>query len=295
MFADKIDLLEIIKSFKFKVGATWLLVLLENTLLALIPLQIGFAIDGLLTGQFHQLGYLAGLMMVMTILIVIRRIYDTRAYGTIRVHLAISLNSRYQGMPVSIRNARLEMGRELVDFMENQVPEIITAIIQLIMAVIILGVFHAYLALSALAVFAGMMILYSFFHQRFYDLNSAFNGQMEQQVDALTTGNSGFVSRHFRNLRKWEVKLSDTEACVYGLIFLLQIGFIIFNLWYSSVLTDMTTGKIFSIINYSWEFVGAAFTLPIALQSLSRLHEVSTRINRTEDDNGELEVDAKSP
>ena len=100
------------------------------------------------------------------------------AYGSIRVDLSLTLNDRYQNMPVSMRNARLNMGRELIDFMENDIPELLTGIIQAVMAVIILGYFHVYLALSAVAASVGMVIMYSLFHTLFYNLNSGLNGQM---------------------------------------------------------------------------------------------------------------------
>ena len=48
-----------------------------------------------------------------------------------------------------------------------------------------------------------------------------------------------------------------------------------------SILTDPTVGQVFSIVTYSLEFVETAVMLPITLQTLSRLMEISQRLNQT--------------
>ena len=94
----KLNLQAILKTFKYQIGVTWALVALENTLLALIPLLIGLAIDDLLEGQFNELTSLGVVMVLLTIVAVIRRIYDTRTYGTIRVELGNEVSKRHQSL-----------------------------------------------------------------------------------------------------------------------------------------------------------------------------------------------------
>ena len=68
---------------------------------------------------------------MLVVVSVVRRIYDTRVYGTIKVELGLRLLERRQGLGVSVRSARLDMSRELVDFLENEVPLLFTSVIQL--------------------------------------------------------------------------------------------------------------------------------------------------------------------
>ncbi len=282
MLQDKeLSLKQLLYSFRAKIGVTWGLVGLENILLALIPLLIGLAIDDLLSGNFTQLFNLAMLMIVLVFVAVGRRLYDTRAYGTIRVELGGELQNRHSELPVSARNARLNMSRELVDFLEEQVPEILTALIQIVVAFFVLLFFHLNLAMSALSVTVAMIVLYSFVHNRFYRLNASLNEQMETQVQVLEKKSLKDVLTHLLSLRKWEVKLSDTEALMYGAIFILVIFFIVYNLWFGTSLADVTTGSIYSIVSYSWTYVEAAIVLPFTLQSLTRLSEITERINRS--------------
>ncbi|MET4692517.1 ABC transporter six-transmembrane domain-containing protein [Endozoicomonas lisbonensis] len=275
----RLGLKTLFRHYTLKVITTWGLVLLENVQLALIPLLIGLAIDGLLSGDVRELGILAGVMVVLTVTSVIRRRYDTRTYGTIRVTLSKTLQQRYAQLPVSARSARMDMARELVDFLEDDAPELLTSVVQIIVVFIVLLTFHVYLGLAALVTLAAVMLCYALFHGCFYRYNAAMNEQLEKQVNVLEAGQHASVLKHFSRLRKWEIKLSDAEATVYGLIFLLQILFIVFNLWLSSGIADISAGKIFSIVHYSWEFIGAVLVIPTSLQGFARLHEITERIN----------------
>ncbi len=84
---------------------------------------------------------------------------------------------------------------------------------------------------------------------------------------------------HLLRLRSLEVRISDAEAALYGAIFVLLLGMILFNLRIATGLPDVTAGTIFSVISYSWEFVEGALALPVTLQSWTRLSEIIARIN----------------
>lgn len=271
----------IVKAYKKRIATTWLIVLAENVLIAFIPLLIGLSIDGLLAGRMSELVVLTLVLVLLGAVAVSRRIYDTRIYGTIRLDLGNVLHHRNTGLDVSRSNARLDMSRELVDFLEHQAPELITAIIQITVSLSILTYFHLKLGISSGLVLVSMVAVYGVFHRRFYRLNSALNEQLEQQVTVLGGGTRLGVFRHLRALCKHEVSISDTEAFVYGGIFLLQIALIVYNLYLGAQLPGITAGVIFSIATYSWEYVEAALALPVALQSWSRLSEITTRINAT--------------
>jgi len=209
---------------------------------------------------------------------VLRRIYDTRVYGTIRVELGRALAARFSTLPISSLNARIGMGRELADFLEEVLPNAIAGVVQFVVSAVLLFVFSPTLAMSACAALLGMMLVYALFHARFWRWNRALNAQMEHQVTALEQRRDRPVLLHLKKLRRFEVKLSDTEAVLYGVIFILLIGLVLFNLWFATQRLDATPGTIFSIVSYTWEFAEAALALPVTLQSWSRLSEIKTRL-----------------
>lgn len=280
MLKDKaVTIRTLIRTFLRSILVTMLLTLCETALKAVIPLFIGFAIDGLLNGDTAALLQLAAVLAGLIVVAVLRRVYDTRAFGTIRVEVGKAQVDRSAGVPVSTLNARLAMGRELVDFLEQDVPAVMDSAVQLTVSFVVLFVFHPVLSYSALGAAVLMIALYSLFHGRFYRLNADHNQQTEQQVGILQTKLAEDVLSHLGKLRRIEVRLSDTEACVYGAIFAVLLGFILFNLWFATTHIDVTAGTIFAIVTYSWEFVESALILPATLQGWSRLSEIMNRIN----------------
>nr|WP_319556589.1 ABC transporter six-transmembrane domain-containing protein [uncultured Vibrio sp.] len=286
MFASsEITVRTILKDNKAKVAITWLLVALENVFMVLLPLFIGFAIDGLLTGALTALYWLAILLMLLTLVSVVRRFYDTRVYGNIRVEVGEAVDNQLRHphpspKNISVRNARINMSRELVDFLENDAPPLMTAATQLVASVVILGAFHLTLAISAVIAGIIMMLIYSWFHGYFVRMNGLLNSRLEQQVTILSLVPFRGIRRHLERIKRREILISDAEAILYGLIFLFLFGFVVANLWLSTLVPDPTAGQIFSVVTYSLEFVEAAVLLPITLQTLSRLTEISQRLNR---------------
>ncbi|AXT34866.1 hypothetical protein D1820_07740 [Phaeobacter sp. LSS9] len=272
----------LLRAFWPQISVTWGLTLAEVVMFALIPLLIGKAIDGLLVsdlGAFIQLGaVLGGLVLLGTL----RRVYDTRAYGLMRVELGKELARRSAGTPVSQLNARLGMGRELVDFLESEAPASMTAVVRVLAALVILAGFHPLLASSAMAALAATMLIYGLAHKRFFQLNATLNARAEQQVGVLSTRSTPRLGAHLLSLRKSEIRISDTEGLIYGLIFTALLGMEMFNLWFATQSLGVTAGSVFSIVTYSWDFVESALILPMTLQTLSRLSEITARINQLE-------------
>ena len=280
---EEIGLRHLYINFKGRMSFTWILVLAETILLALIPLLIGFVIDDLLSGGLGQLLNLVLVMMALLFVAVIRRIYDTRTYSGIGVYLQARVENRNKELSVSALNARLGMSKELVEFLEQQVPMVLTSFVQVIAAIIILATFHIYLSIAALLCTLSMIAVYAAVHSRFFRLNGHLNEQTELQVGTLEIGKPSEIMKHFLRLRIWEIKISDTEAVLYGIIFAQVIAFLSFILWFGTALPDASTGSIFSIVNYSWTYVESSAVLPLTLQSLTRLREITNRINDSAD------------
>lgn len=269
----------LLRAFWARIGLTWLLTFCETALIALIPLFIGFAIDGLLAKDTIALFQLVAVMAVLIAVSVIRRAYDTRVFGTVRVEVGKAQAARAMDQPVSTLNARLGMGREMVDFLETSLPLVIAALVQLLISVIVLFAFDSMLALAGAGAVIAMLSIYALFHRRFYRLNGHLNQQAERQVGILETRKPQRLFSHLSRLRRVEVRLSDTESILYGAIFVVLLGLVVFNLWYATTNLPITSGTIFSIVSYSWEFVEAALALPVTLQGWSRLSEITKRIN----------------
>lgn len=280
--AEAISLKHIISTHKSSVTLNFVLLTIEIALMALVPLFIGFAIDGLLAQKMEDLFTLILLLLGLVVVSVVRRYYDTRAYGKIRVDVQSEVVNRNLGLVTSVLNARLEMARELVDFLEQNVAEILNAVVQFVVSLLVLYFLNPMLAVAAFVAALVMVLIYSLFHNGFYSLNRTYNEQTERQVKVLDKRTQSTLKVHFNRLMKLEVKLSDREALLYGMVFIVLLAMVVFNLWYSTISGVISAGTIFSIVSYSWEFVEAAVVLPVTLQSLTRLAEITDRINNSD-------------
>ena len=272
----------IFRRFWARISVTWALTFVEITLFALLPLLIGWSIDGLLASDNTAFVQFCWALAALVVVSIGRRVYDTRAYGTVRVALGQAQAVKTSGQSVSKANARVLMGRELVDFLEDEAPQAMTAVVQVIASILILMSFHGVLATSAGAAAVLMLIVFGLSSRRFFRLNGALNAQTEQQVSALESRDVKRITAHFTGLRRQEVRLSDWESLIYGLIFTILLSMLLFNLWYGATELATSPGAIFSIVMYSFEFVESAVVLPTTLQSLTRLKEITQRINQTE-------------
>ncbi len=182
---DKLSISTLLLVFSSKIAITWGLTLLETLLLVLLPLLIGYAIDGLLTDKTQPFIILLIVLSLLLTVATLRRVIDTRTYGTMRVALSQSLVERSLDSPVSVINARSLMGRELVDFLEKDVPEAMSALIQVLVTALLLFSFHSTLALSAGIATLLMLVIYAVFAKEFFKVNRSLNAQAERQVSTL--------------------------------------------------------------------------------------------------------------
>ncbi|MEM6482184.1 MAG: ABC transporter six-transmembrane domain-containing protein [Pseudomonadota bacterium] len=277
--SERLSLATIIWSFPGRIAATWSLVLVETVLFALLPLLIGWSIDGLLADDWEAFAFFVVALASLLGVSIAWRVYDTRAYGTIRVELGKALARRGESQTVSVVTARVEMGRELVDFLEITAPETLAAFVQVAVSILVLFLFHSTLAMSAGGAAIAIILIYAGFAGLFYSINSDLNARRERQVTTLESGSLRAVSAHFLGLKRAEIRLSDAESLVYGLIFLVLLSMLAFNLWFAAVQSGASPGQIFSIVSYSYELVQASVVLPAALQALTRLEEITVRIN----------------
>ncbi|MEO1610282.1 MAG: ABC transporter six-transmembrane domain-containing protein [Pseudomonadota bacterium] len=277
---DSLSVGTLFRKYWGKISVTWGLTLCETAMMALLPLLIGRAIDGLLAQEFASFGVLLCSMAAAVACIVARRAYDTRAYGTMRVEIGKALAQRSSDASVSVRNARVLMSRELVDFLEFQAPHSVMSIIRIFVSIIILFSFSITLAISAGFAIVGILIIYGLAAHYFFVFHGRLNSQTEMQVNALEGNDILEVSSHFQNLRRNEIKISDLESLVCGLIFSLLFCMLAFNIWFTASKNIASPGQIFSVVMYSYQFVNSAMSLPYSFQALTRLKEITARINQ---------------
>ena len=269
--------------FKWRIGFTMSLVLLESVLAILYPLCIGLAINSLLEDNMRGLALLAGLGVASTLIGSARRYYDTRLYSRIYRTITPEMVERgwQQKNSTSSISARANLLTEFVEFMENSLPEIVTATVSLVGALVIISVLNTEVFLACLGVLLVLFAVYGFSGRLNYRLNAGYNSELERQVISLDKQDPALMRRHFNRLMTWNIRLSDLETVNYLLVWLAIVALFVFTPM-SAVNSGVTNyGLIFSLLMYVFGYIESIANFPLFIQQLIRLREITVRLAST--------------
>lgn len=270
-------MLALLKRFAGRFALTLTLVVLEAVAWTLFPLAIGRAIDAVLRDAVRGLYELGGLGVVAMAIAIARRVVDSRAYARIYTRLGEDLVRRGAGGGTSELTARLGMLREIVEFFENSLPNLLTSTVGLGGTILILSALNPTIAMGCLGVGGITAAIYALTGRLTTRYNRGLNDEHERQVDAVGTGDPVRVGRHLRDLMRWNIRLSDLEAANFGIVWLFMMGLLVFSV---SMAAEATTeyGSVFAVVMYVFQFGDSVILLPFYYQQWLRLREISGRI-----------------
>lgn len=267
----------LLKRFAGRLAFTISLVVLEASGWVLFPLVIGRAIDSVLADSTRGLYEFAALGVATMGIAVLRRLLDSRAYGRIYVALGEEMAASANGGSTSTRTARLAMLKEMVEFFENSLPQLINSGIGLGGTLLILSALNLPVFLGCLVVVAGTVTLYALTGGLTTRYNQGLNDEHERQVDAVGSGDAARLAKHLRAMMRWNIRLSDLEAANLGINWVFMISLLVFAVSAATTAT-LEYGAVFAVVMYVFQFVEAMLMLPFFYQEWLRLREISKRL-----------------
>lgn len=277
----KISLFELFKRFKWRVSFTLAIAVIESSLMILYPLFIGYAINDLLEQSYSGLINLGLLGLASLVIGSARRLYDTRIYAGIYQQVApeLVMKEHEKDSPVSTISARTSLLTEFVEFLENAMPELLSAIIGIVGVLIIIASLDMQVFFACLGLLLLVVIVFSLSGKYHYDFNAGYNNELEQQVKVLESGKLPPVMSHFRKLMAWNIKLSDLETFNYFIVFLGVLALFLYTPVAVIGAGVLKYGLVFSILMYVFDFIEAVIGSPLFIQQLIRLKEISQRLS----------------
>lgn len=267
------------RRYRLKIIGTFSLITFERLVYVAYPFALGVAIDDLIDDSYNGIIALSALLLFGLVIGVGRRLYDTRVYTGIYNDIADG-TARNIELSVARRAAHLQLARELTDFFEWQLPELLASLIGIVGAFVML----LYLLPSVggfsigIALLIGMVFFIS--RHRMRSLNTLLNNELERQVVMLESPKAFSRRIHLSRLRRWRIHLSDLEAANFGIadIFLtaLIVGSVVIT-----VKTGLSVGEVFAIITYLIELAEYLIILPFTYQQFIRAQEIGGRIAST--------------
>jgi len=246
-----------------------------------VPFVIGVAIDDYLDGSYRGLIVLASVGLATTLLATLRRLHDVRLYA--RVYEQVSTTAFEQETGLSAKSARLNMLREVVDFLEYSLPDLIASLSAFVGTLVFLAALSVPVFIGALVMAIVIVAIYATTTTRTLEFNRRFNDEYERQVDVLQRNDRAVTRRHIGLLNGWMVKLSDLDATNYAISLTLTTALQVFAIL-TSAGRGMDYGTVLSIVLYVFEFSAIASLLPASWQEYLRLRDILERLRNSSTD-----------
>lgn len=264
------------QSYRLRIMGTMSLITTERLLGVAVPFVLGVAINDLIAGNLRGIWWLVGLEAARLVIGVSRRLYDTRVYAGIYTDIADG-TARKTETPVGRRAARLGLAKELVDFFEWELPELLAAMIGMTGSLVML--IYLLPPVGGLSVLVGALIavVFAISRKRVFGLNKLLNNELERQLTMLESGGEIRRRRHLGRLARWRIHLSDLEAANFAIAELL-LGALIIGAVVITVRGGLSVGAVFAVLTYLINLADSLLVLPWTYQQSIRAQEIGGRI-----------------
>jgi ABC-type multidrug transport system fused ATPase/permease subunit len=246
----------------------------------LYPLATALAIDGVLRQNYWSILWLIACHFTTVVLEVAAKLADARAftkvYGDLATHLTAQSFSK--GVDPAIVASRIALSREYITFLERDIPALLLNIVALVISICALFWFDPIIAITSLALVIPLGLISRRLARRSYSLNVRLNRRLEREVMLLKARRLTSITRHFRALAGWRVRLSDTEARAYFKMELAVIVLFAIALVRLGEGSLVEAGSIYAIFSYIWKYVLALDGVPALVQQLSKLKDLNERL-----------------
>jgi ABC-type multidrug transport system fused ATPase/permease subunit len=272
--------LDAVRPFRWRIGVTYALTVVEDLLELSYPWATGLAIDGLIDHNWSEVIPILAAWVLRGAIGCFRQMYDTRVYNAVYSEIVVStiLRQRQAGVLTSGVAARSAMSREFVTFFEKDVPTIVTALIGVVGSALILFYYDLIIGAVTALLFLPVYVVNRGYSRRSLAFNKGLNNQLEHEVGIIEAADPEQVRHHFQELRCWRVRLSDAAATNWTTIEGLSILVFIAVLLRATQLPSTETGDIFAILSYVWRLMEHLDHMPEIVQQLVRLSDIRKRI-----------------
>jgi ABC-type multidrug transport system fused ATPase/permease subunit len=281
---------KLISKYKYRLAVTYGLFSLEMTGALLRPFFLGMAINDLIKGSYQGLIYLCVVHLAWLLIGMVRQMYDTRTYTQIYTGLVTRfLSRRYATADTSKLSAHSTLSREIVDFLETDLPYVVEAMYNIFGSLLLLYFYDSNIVWLCLGVLLPVTATSYFYGKKMRKLTQHKNDELENQVNVIAGGQVSAIHKHYNQLRNWQVKISDKEAWSFGMIELLVLIVIGASLLISvnNGGGALMAGNLVGIYAYVLKFVSGLDTIPYTMQRMATLQDISRRIALQEEDLGE--------
>ncbi|MCP3804591.1 ABC transporter six-transmembrane domain-containing protein [Allokutzneria sp. A3M-2-11 16] len=265
---------------RWRIAATYTLSLGVLGLETAVPLTTGLAIDGLLAKDFTALIPLAAVYLTLTVVGVARQLYDTRLFARMYADVVVDMIDRRQDSSTAVLSGRAALARELVDFLEHDIPGAITSALGCVASLVLLAGYQPAAGGLAALLLVPVTVLSWRFGRRSAEINGALNDAAEREVDVIAERDRTKVRTHFSQIVGLRIQLSDAEARTWGSTEICTMLAAIATLVLLTKEPVVAVGTIYAALAYLFNFARGLDVLPWTVERTVQAFDVVRRFAR---------------
>lgn len=263
--------------YKTRFSISFSLLLIESVAGLLIPIVIGIAINDLIEDSYEGLIILTLLGLFTIGVDTLRRLIDSRSYAHMYRTLGSELSNTNLGLSTNQKSAQLTLLSEIVEFFENEMPDLFRYVFGLIGTLIIIFTQELSVAIASIIAATITFGIYFATANKTTRFNSEWNDEFEKRVDIIGENNLTTANNHLSRFTKWNVRLSDLETLDSSLAWLTAIALMVYTLT-TITYTGADIGSVFAILIYVIEFIVCYIETPQYYNEWLRIKEISDRL-----------------
>lgn len=271
---------QLFKAHSRTISFTYSLTLAEKLCLLALPATIGWAIDDLLKGELRGLFGLLVIWFAQLGVCFVRQRVDTRIFSDIYAQVAerTALQQTDQGHGVSKVSARVELARDLVDFLEIEIPAIFKNLSAVVGSLLLLFSYDLEAGMMASLVLIPMLVANKWYWSKAQRLNRGLNNQIEREVDILQKARAEGIARHFHLLKRWRVAISDAQNLTWVVTEFATILALVCMLWDFTHSPTFSAGAAYAMLAYMRDYVDGLNDTPFVVNSFARIRDTLGRL-----------------
>ena len=271
-------IISIAKEYKYQLLLIYMYMFIAHLMFLIEPYVLGKMIDGLINKHYMWMFAFLGIALIENLFIYRRMIYDTKIYTKIYNKIVIKYLKRDVEADASTRIARTEMANNIVNFLENDVQYYIWACLSVVGTLFFIFLQNPLTGFVVLSCTIPICVIVYIFYKKIAQSTRVQHDQLENKIQILTDNNEHQVDTFFKRRRKLMIFGSTLQGKNWTSLNSVKSIFLVLALVVLTHSTTISQGQAVSIFSYINQFLISLMSIPIGVETFTRMKDVIGRI-----------------
>lgn len=271
-------IISIASKYKLELLMIYGYMVIAQLLFLVEPYVLGKMIDGLIKKKYEWTLAFTGIILFENIFIYRRMVLDTKIYTKIYNDIVLRYLKRDNSSDPSTRIARTEMSNNIINFLENDVHYYIYSILSVIGTLFFIFLQNPLTAFVVLSCTIPISVIVYTFYKKIAQYTQVAHDHYEQKVQILSDNDEIVVDTFFKRRRRILISGSTLQGKNWTALNSTKSIFLIISLIVLTSQTKITQGQTVSIYAYINQFLISLMSIPIGVETFTRMKDVISRI-----------------